>query len=530
MSKKPNERELMRKVGDDAAVSESSVQSRPDGPGIDRAEFEQMLLELSSAFAHLRAEQLDIEIGKWLQRIGEFLQLDMNVIWQPCPDGQHLNVSHCWTVSGSVIFPNIVSIADIPWLAGKLGHGETVVCHRIDDLPAEADKEKKILRDRGVKSVAGIPLSVGGINVGAVNFGTLSDEREWPDYLLRRLQLVAEIFAGALLRRTTLEAVRNERDRAQQYLDMAGTILIALDRGGCVTMINQRGCELLGYTESELIGKEWFGNFLPKHIAREVRSTFDPLMRGEKQPAEYYENSVLTKSSEERLIAWNNRLLHDGSGRIIGTLSSGEDITERRQMLRELRKSKERFERVAQQSREMVWEVDADGLFTYVSPASEAILGYRPEEMVGKMHFYDLQPTAEREKFKAASFRQITNRESFRNDVNQAETKSGRIVWFLTSGAPVLDDQGKFTGYIGSDLDITERVQMEERLKVEREELTEKNIALKQVLDHIERERASFRHDISSGVENLLKPIVEKLKKKRWPVKGTRDRHNGRRH
>jgi PAS domain S-box-containing protein len=498
-------------ISENGAHSGDAVDGLPEQSS-NRPEFEQLLAELLSTFVNLRPEELDDDITRWLGRISDHMQIERSVVWQTAPSGREFKVTHYWTVSGGPVEPMLVPFETIPWLSNKLTHGETVICDRVADLPDEARIERDILLTEGVKSVTGIPLTVAGRVIGAASFGTLCHERPWTEPVVKRLQLLCEVFAGTLHRRQALEAVKIERDRAQQYLDVAGAILVALDHEGRVTMINQRGGALLGYAEDEIIGRDWFESFLPKRLAKEVRETFDPLMTGERLPAEQYENAVLTRHGEERLIAWHNTLLRDAEGRIVGTLSSGEDITERRQIERALRESKERFERVTHQSREMVWEVDIEGLFTYVSPASEVILGYRPDEMVGKMHFYDLQPKCERKGFRESSLVQIAQRKSFRNDVNKAQTKDGRVVWFLTSGAPFFDEAGEIKGYIGSDLDITERVLMEDRLRIEREELAEKNIALKQVLDHLENGKAVYKHEISSSVENLLMPFVRKLK------------------
>jgi PAS domain S-box-containing protein len=261
------------------------------------------------------------------------------------------------------------------------------------------------------------------------------------------------------------EIIRQERDRAQLYLDIAGVIIVAIDTNQRVTMINQKGAFVLGYRDDEIIGHNWFDEFVPEDARARVKATFNLLMTGDIEPVEYFENSVLTKNGEERLIAWHNALLRNEDGAIIGTLSSGEDITDHKRAERALVESQERFERVAQQSKEMVWEVNAEGLFTYVSQASEDILGYLPDEMIGKMHFYDLQFQDDHERFRLAALRQIASRESFHNQVNQARTKSGRTVWFLTSGAPAFDELGNLKGYVGADLDITERKRAEEALR-----------------------------------------------------------------
>jgi len=114
-----------------------------------------------------------------------------------------------------------------------------------------------------------------------------------------------------------------------QYLDIAGVMFVALNAKGEVTLINQKGGEILGYEQEEIIGKNWFDSFLPVSVKDQVRTIFYGLMAGEVELFEHYENPVLTKGGEERIIAWHNAILRDGESNIVGTLSSGEDITER---------------------------------------------------------------------------------------------------------------------------------------------------------------------------------------------------------
>jgi PAS domain S-box-containing protein len=97
-----------------------------------------------------------------------------------------------------------------------------------------------------------------------------------------------------------------------------------------VSLINKKGSEILGYPESEIVGKDWFDHFIPASIRENVRETFRKLMAGLVVPVEYFENPVLTRAGEEKMIAWHNAVLRDDRDRIIATLSSGEDITARR--------------------------------------------------------------------------------------------------------------------------------------------------------------------------------------------------------
>ena len=128
------------------------------------------------------------------------------------------------------------------------------------------------------------------------------------------------------------ESLRREKDRAQEYLDVAGVLLMAIDADQKIIRINKKGCEILGYEkEEELIGKHYFNNFIPERLRGEVLRFFKLLMAGKMEPAEYFENPVLTRSGEERILAWHNAVLRDEQGEIYAVLCSGEDITDRKQ-------------------------------------------------------------------------------------------------------------------------------------------------------------------------------------------------------
>lgn len=129
------------------------------------------------------------------------------------------------------------------------------------------------------------------------------------------------------------EQIRRERDKAQAYFDMAGTMLLVIDAKGKVSAINQKGCEILEYEEKDIIGTDWFNNFSPERMRTEARTIFKRIMKGEIEHFEYVEGfAVLSKSGKEKLIRWHNSIIKNERGKIIGILRSGEDITELRRM------------------------------------------------------------------------------------------------------------------------------------------------------------------------------------------------------
>ncbi len=136
-----------------------------------------------------------------------------------------------------------------------------------------------------------------------------------------------------------------------------------------------------------------------------------------------------------------------------------------------LRESVERFRQVAETAGEFIWEVNAEGLYTYASPSVEKTLGYTADELVGKMHFYDLFIPSSREELKAAAFQAFAHRQTFRDFPNANVSKSGKIVHLETSGTPVLNADGNLLGYRGADTDVTARKQSELELGQQRNEL-----------------------------------------------------------
>jgi len=179
-------------------------------------------------------------------------------------------------------------------------------------------------------------------------------------------------------------ALRNQKEQAQNYLDIAGVMIIVLNSEGNITTINKRACEIFGYSEKELIGANWFAICLPENIRAQVLNVFKQLMAGQIEPIEHYENSVITKSGEERLIAWNNSILRNESGQVIGTLSSGEDVTERKQSEQALRESEERFGAMSASAQDAIIMMDPDGDVSYWNDMAREMFGWSSEEIIGR--------------------------------------------------------------------------------------------------------------------------------------------------
>ena len=139
-----------------------------------------------------------------------------------------------------------------------------------------------------------------------------------------------ELNAEIVLKEKVQKELEQQKNRAQQYLDIAGVMILVLEKNGEIALVNNRACEILGYPREQILGKNWFDHFLPHKVVLHVKSVYNRLMSGETDLFQYHENPVIDKKGEEHIIIWSNAILKDDQGRAVGCLSSGEDVTDRR--------------------------------------------------------------------------------------------------------------------------------------------------------------------------------------------------------
>jgi len=151
-----------------------------------------------------------------------------------------------------------------------------------------------------------------------------------PQYKEGRLIGAVITFRDITEKANTLSELNYKSYLADKYLDLAGVMILTLNSKGIITLINEKGCSILGLAEKDIVGKNWFDNFLPKDIVENVKIVFDEVFKETIDLTTKYENIIINANGEERLIEWKNAILYDVSGKITGVLSSGEDITESR--------------------------------------------------------------------------------------------------------------------------------------------------------------------------------------------------------
>ncbi len=245
------------------------------------------------------------------------------------------------------------------------------------------------------------------------------------------------------------------------FLNSPDSYLIASE--GKFIDCNDSSLALLGYEKSELIGKT------PESISPEFQENgikSEKLIKGQiEEVFSKGKNSFewIHKKKNGELFYVNINLTsikYEGKDAIF---TSWRDITESKKMQLALKKSEERFRQIAEHSGSVIWEVDLNGKYKYVSPASYQVFGYESEELIGK-HFYDLHPEESKLEYKKSGIELLNKGLNFTNFENPIVTKNGKQIWVSTNATPIYDVHNKMTGYIGADIDITERKLAEEEL------------------------------------------------------------------
>jgi PAS domain S-box-containing protein len=266
------------------------------------------------------------------------------------------------------------------------------------------------------------------------------------------------------------EALRKQRDRMQQYLDIAGVMFVVIGSDEKVKHINQMGCKILGYSESEIIGENWFDTYVPNRIRDQVRMVFQQILAGDVESVKYHENLILTRNGEEKLIAWHNTVLRNKTGEISATLSSGEDITVRKQMEKSLKRQEKRYRTLLENIPIGVYRNTPGprGKNLLCNPAFYKMLGFDSEKEIQQVTISDMYCNPKERK---AFSEKLQSRGHVSDEEILLRKKNGSTFWGSITAKAVHDKKGSVAYFDCTITDITARKKTEESLHESNERL-----------------------------------------------------------
>jgi PAS domain S-box-containing protein len=261
---------------------------------------------------------------------------------------------------------------------------------------------------------------------------------------------------------TTLAAIalKKSKETAERYLNIAAEIILSLDTEGRIIILNDSGHRLLGYEPGELIGVSWIDCCIPESKRLAVRGIFEKIKQGEAVETATVENAIITREGATRIIRWHNTVVRDESGRITGTLSSGEDITERTQAEQRVAAERERLAVTLRSIGDGVITTDTRGRVELINDVAEELTGWSRSEARGKplstvfliVNEFTRKP-CENPVDKVLARGEVI--ELANHTMLVARDGTERII--ADSGAPIKDDRGETVGVVLVFRDMTEK-------------------------------------------------------------------------
>ena len=333
------------------------VQTEPDREAKleERLQFETLLADLSSRFVNVPPDQVDREIAEAQTSICECLGIDHSALWQASPDDpKELFITHLHRSRDLAPPPDrAIATEMFPWALGKISVKQIVCVSAMAGLPAEAARDRETWLYYGIKSALVFPLSAGGGPVfGSLSFDATQKERDWPEPLQKRLQVIAQVFANALARKQTDETLRESETRLSLAADSANAGLWTLVPETGHIWATKKTFELFGLPWSEDFTLEKFLDTVHPEDREAVQEVINEAMRSGKETSTEFR--IVRPDGTVRWIASRGRRHSGKNGHPDRLMGVDTDVTGAKEVEHELKKLRERLQAESDYLREEI--------------------------------------------------------------------------------------------------------------------------------------------------------------------------------
>ncbi|MEJ2053987.1 MAG: PAS domain S-box protein, partial [Calditrichaceae bacterium] len=292
-------------------------------------------------------------------------------------------------------------------------------------------------------------------------FGSLKfDENNIPMEMFGTIQDITE-------RKTAEEALRISEERYRKVLNRVREIIFETDAEGNWTFLNPAWKKITGYDITESIGKS-FLEYIHPDDRKLTMAKFEPLI---KKKTEFYRHQVryLSKTGDTIWMEVHVTLIINEDGSLAGATGTLNDITERKKVEQALADSEERFRVLVQAAAQAVWETNSSGMVLNDSPTWRNYTGQSRKEFIGYGWRNAIHP-GDRESVDRQWFKAIASGRDHYIEY-RIHSQDGEWRWTNEIAAPVRDENGRIIKWVGMNLDITNRKNIENELRKSEERL-----------------------------------------------------------
>jgi len=423
-----------------------------------RLELERLVAGISTRFVTLRSGDIDKEIDRALEMIGDFTGADRCSVWQFMPDGARMDATNEWCASG--IEPRvhkrkgIPAGRELPLLSHNVRAGKAFTVENTA-IPDTAVPDHGFLRQMGIASLVAVPMAYAEQPIIVVCCEAVRSAKQWSADLGALLKIAGEIFINALVRGRKERELRDSEERFRTLFDNAQDGLLVADPQTMLFSTGNRSiARMLGYSQDELRSLG-VNDIHPPEVLPEIALRFQQLASGvmthaEVVPVRRKDGSVFYADITAAPVTLDNRQYVLGSFRDITGQLHAE--TERLRLFS-----------AVEQATEFITILAADGSFQYMNPAGERLFGYPLDDVQGKSAF-----VTDKGVYDNAFYRNIWN------EVSTGRVWAGRLTCRRKDGSlgeieqsisPVRDKSGAIIGFLSIGRDITNEIRLEQALR-----------------------------------------------------------------
>jgi formate hydrogenlyase transcriptional activator len=317
---------------------------------VERLRFETTLADLSARFVNVPTEEVDREISEAQRLLCECLGMDGSSVWQRSADEPAtMRRTHIYRAGADSPPSDELGGQDrFPWVARQVLSGKAVVVPNTANTPPEAARDRETWAHFGVKSALALPLSTGGGPVfGVLSFDTLHREFDWPEAIVTRCQMVAQVFANAIARKRSDRALRESEERYRTLFESAPAGIVWIGIDGCVKAANSVQARLYGYDCAHQLKGLYTPLFVAERDREKATRNLRDQLEGREVPPRCY--SLVRRDGSEFIGEVTAGLLRGPQQEVQGYLCVTRDITALVSAQNELRQSLQEVNRLQEQ-------------------------------------------------------------------------------------------------------------------------------------------------------------------------------------
>ncbi len=461
----------------------------------ERLQFEALVAELSVRFINLPADQVDDAIVDTQRRVCEYLGLDLAALWQWSTETPRIvKMTHIYYPPGSPLLPQpTFGHEQFPWYQQQMEAGRIIAISSIEELPAEAARDKEVARYLGIKSNLSLPLSSGGGPIiGILGFNTVFRERTWPEPVIARLQIIAQIFTHVLIRKQAEMALRESEARLSLATESVGAGLWIMDVSTGKVWVSPRTRELFHFApDEELCYERFFKVIHPVDREQVYQDVERSIHSDEHLQCDY---RIVIPDGSIRWIVSRGKHHVDSMGEPNRIMGLSLDITERKLMEEKIEASAKEWQVTFDSIPDLIMILDRERRVVRVNAAARHFLGLPPEHVVGNSCSGLVHGI--KEPVEGCPFEKVMS--SGKHEEIEIYDEA-RQLWFRVYMYPILNERGDVIQIIHRAEDITQQKKEENERFVARRALmrTERLLRMGELT-------ASLAHELNQPLTSIL--------------------------